>query len=162
VEVRSRATAWPTEGQLEDLVVRFRATSLSKAEWTHAAHLAVGAWHVRRLGPEAAIEELRAAIRRLNDSHGTANTDTGGYHESVTRAYVVLIGDFLEGRPGVALADAVRDLLASPLASRSVLLHFYRRETLFTPAARRGWVEPDLRPLAWPPPGDAPRPDPTP
>jgi hypothetical protein len=44
--------AWPTRGELDDLVARFRARTIPKSEWTHVAHLAVGLWHVHTHGPE--------------------------------------------------------------------------------------------------------------
>src|SRR5687768_459807 len=78
----------------EELVRRFRERTLSKAEWTHAAHLRVGLWHVLRFPSGEALERLRAGIRALNETHGNANTDTGGYHETITRFYVLWIGDF--------------------------------------------------------------------
>jgi hypothetical protein len=147
--------SWPTAAELDDLVARFRAATLPKPEWTHAAHQAVGTWHVLHLGPAEALAALRTSIRRLNDFHGTANTETSGYHETITRAYTVLLARFLEQARGAPLAQTVRSLLASPLAARDVLFRFYARETLMSPFARAQWVEPDLRPLDWPLPPDA-------
>jgi hypothetical protein len=112
----------------------------------------MGAWHVARFGAAQALERLRAGIRALNDAHGTINSDTGGYHETITRAYVLLIAAFLRARPAGEEIDAsVAGLLASPLAARDALLRHYSRERLFSVAARRGWVEPDLEPLPEPP-----------
>ena len=62
----------------EDLVAAFRDGTLPRAEWTHVAHLRVGAWHVHRHGAAMALELLRDGIRRLNDRHGTVNSDTSG------------------------------------------------------------------------------------
>ncbi len=133
------------------MIRRFHDGTLPKAEWTHAAHLAVGAWHVARFGPAVALSRLRAHIYRLNESHGTVNDDHGGYHETITQAYVTL----LAAHGGDASADAVRTILASPLGDRDVLLRFYSKERLMSVAARRGWVEPDIAqlpvfPLTWP------------
>jgi hypothetical protein len=138
---------WHTQPELDDLVARFRAGTLPKSEWTHLAHLAVGTWHVHRIGPDGALAELREGIRRLNDAHGTANTDTGGYHETITRAYVRLIASFLSGCDGMEPADCVRAILASPLSARDVLLIYYSNGVLMSVEARRGWVEPDRAPL---------------
>src|SRR5204863_2084826 len=86
-------------GALDDLASRFVACTLPKGDWTHLAHLKVGAWHVDRYGPAEALARLRAGIRRLNDFHGTVNSATSGYHETVTAAYVRLLAAFLETCP---------------------------------------------------------------
>lgn len=139
--------SWPTRPELDDLVARFAARTLPKPEWTHLAHLVVGTWHVHRHGPARALELLRTGITRLNEAHGTVNDDSGGYHETVTRAYVQLLAEFVRTRSGSPAADCVQAVLASPLAGKTVLLRYYSRERLMSVAARRGWVEPDREPL---------------
>jgi hypothetical protein len=133
---------------LDELAAALRACTLPREEWTHAAHLRVGAWHVHHHGAAEALTLLRTRIRRLNERHGTANTATGGYHETITAAYVRLIEEFLAtfaaGVPLEARADA---LLASPLGDRSVLLRFWSKEVLGSPRARAEWVSPDVSPL---------------
>jgi hypothetical protein len=146
---------WPTSDELDDLVARFRARTLSKHEWTHRAHLAVGTWHVHAHGPAQALEFLRSGITRLNEAHGTVNGDNSGYHETVTRAYVHLLYDFIRRHPGPAVAGCVQALLADPLAEKTALLRYYSRQSLGSVTARKGWVEPDLEPL--PLPGSTPR-----
>jgi hypothetical protein len=145
---------WPTSDELDDLVARFRARTLPKVEWTHGAHLAVGTWHVHAYGPDQALALLRNGITRLNEGHGTVNGDNSGYHETVTRAYVHLLSDFIRRHPGPAVADCVQDLLVSPLAEKAALFRYYSKSSLASVTARKGWVEPDLEPL--------PRPDSTP
>ena len=137
-----------TDSELEDLVRRFGDCTLSKPEWTHAAHLAVGLWHVSRYGRADALPRLRAGISRLNESHGTANTATGGYHETVTRAYVELLAAFAARHADEPVAARVVALLADPLSDRKALLRFYSRGRLDSVEARLGWAEPDLAPLA--------------
>jgi len=133
---------------LEDLAARFAAAAIPAAEWTHQTHLTIGAWHVARFGADAALDRLRAGIRRLNAAHGTVDSDTRGYHETITRAYVRLLTAFLHGRPvGEAVDASVAALLASPLAARDVLTRHYSKALLLSVGARRGWVEPDLDPL---------------
>jgi hypothetical protein len=138
---------WPTSGELDDLVARFRARTLPKDEWTHRAHLAVGTWHVHEHGPGAALELLRHGITRLNEAHGTVNSDSSGYHETVTRAYVQLLSEFIRTQAGLAVADCVQALLAGPLAEKTALFRYYSRTSLGSLTARKGWVEPDLAPL---------------
>ena len=137
-----------TEAELDDLVRRFDLLTLTKPEWTHAAHLAVGLWHVSRYGPDDALTRLRRGIRRLNESHGTLNTETGGYHETVTRAYAQLLAAFAERHAAEPVAGRLARLYAGPLAGRQVLLRFYSRARLESTEARLDWVEPDVAPLA--------------
>jgi hypothetical protein len=56
-----------TDAELEDLVRRFNACNVPRPEWTHAAHLAVGLWHVSQYGRRDALVRLRAGITRLNE-----------------------------------------------------------------------------------------------
>jgi len=138
----------PSRARIEAIAARFEAAALPAVEWTHETHLTMGVWHVARFGPDAALERLRAGIRALNAAHGTIDSDTRGYHETITRAYVRLIAGFLAARPaGETVDDSVVALLASPLAARDALARHYSKPHLFSVAARRGWVEPDLEPL---------------
>lgn len=133
---------------LSDLVAAFRDCTLPKEEWTHLAHLRVGAWHVHHFGGPAALAMLRDGIRRLNDSHGTPNSSDSGYHETITVAYVRLIEEFFAGvDPGISLERRGELLVASPLAERLVLFRFWSRDRLLSARARAEWVPPDLSPL---------------
>ena len=137
-----------TDADIEALAARFAAAAIPATEWTHHAHLTVGLWHVARFGPDAALDRMRAGIRRLNAAHGTIDSDTRGYHETITCAFVRLLAAFLAARPaGQPLAATVAALFAGPLAARDVLLRHYSRERLLSVAARRAWIEPDLAPL---------------
>lgn len=138
-----------TRDELEELATRFLRQEIARAEWTHAAHLAVGAWHVHRFGADDAIARLRTGICALNDRHGTANTDTSGYHETITVAHVHLIAEFLEACAD-PLETRVARLLGSPLAQRDFLFRFWSRAVLMSAAARRSWTAPDLADLALP------------
>jgi len=131
------------------LADRFNAANLPKEHWTHHAHLAVGLWHVDSFGPDEAVARLRIGIRRLNDFHGTPNTATSGYHETITVAQVRLIAGFLSRcTAGTTRAERLAQLLDTPLADRSVLLRFYSRERLMSERARAEWIEPDLSPIS--------------
>ena len=130
---------------LDDLGARFEACRIPANEWTHAAHLVVGLWHVNRYGAEDALVRLRTGISHLNESHGSVNSATGGYHETITAAYVQLLTQFLESiHSDMSLGMRAIHLLASPLAAKDVLLTFYSRERLMSTTARAGWIDPDL------------------
>lgn len=140
-----------TLDRVDDLAARFTAGVIPHAEWTHTAHLVVGTWHVQRYGADEALARLRVGIRALNEAHGTPNSPTSGYHETVTCAYVRLLAEFLAGCPvEMPLADRVARVLASPLAAKDVLSTFYSRARLMSATARAEWVEPDVAPLRLP------------
>ncbi len=128
----------------DGFIAEFAAARLPRARWTHPAHLAVGLWYLERLGFEEALAAVRGAIRRHNESVGTANTDDSGYHETLTRLYLTAIAAHRRRQPDLPLHDSLRLLLASPLADSQWPLRYYSRARLFSSAARRAWVEPDL------------------
>ena len=133
---------------LDDLGARFEACEIPVKEWTHAAHMVVGLWHVHRYGADDALVRLRSGIRRLNESHGGVNSATNGYHETITAAYVQLLAQYLaSGFTDRSLSMQAIGLLGSPLASRDVLFTFYSRERLMSTAARASWVDPDRGPV---------------
>ncbi len=102
-----------------------------------------------RFGKDSALARLREGIRRLNDSHGVPNSDTRGYHETITVNYVRLIDEFLSRIPeNATVEDVLKRLLSSRLTERSFLLSFYSKDVLMSPLARREYVQPDLRLVA--------------
>jgi carbonic anhydrase len=117
--------------------------TLPKGEWTHHAHLRAGLWHVWHHGADDAVPLLRERITAYNASVGTANTDTSGYHETMTRFYVMVIAAFLDGVDRAERLDAVADRLIAVHGDPALPLRYYTKRTLFSTAARRAWVEPD-------------------
>ena len=133
---------------LDEFARQFVMKDIPTRLWTHAAHLAVGLWHVERYGADEALRRLRDGIWNLNEHYGNVNSESAGYHETITRAQVELLADFLKrSDSAVPLIERYVQLMASPLAERSVLLRFYSREYLMSNHARAVWVEPDLAPL---------------
>ncbi len=109
--------------------------------WTHEAHLVTCWVALQTRTPAEALTFLRDAIQTHNCGVGIRNTDTEGYHETLTVYYVT----------AVAAADAPDpvSLEASPTCGRSAPLDYWTRDRLFSTDARRGWLEPDLGALPW-------------
>lgn len=122
------------------------ARTLPKAEWTHAAHFAAALWLLRRPEIDAA-RDLPGLIRAYNEATGVANTETTGYHETITQASLRAARAWLEVRPGAPLSAALAELLAAPFGRPDWLLVHWSRPRLFSPEARRTWRSPDLEPL---------------
>ena len=129
-----------TFAALSSFIEDFEARRLPKARWTHEGHLVAGLWYVWHYGPAEALERLRVRIRGHNTSVGTANTDSSGYHETITRLYVEEIGKLCIASQGSAFEEVMAKLLSSPMSKSDWPLSFYSAEQLFSVQARREWV----------------------
>lgn len=122
--------------------------TLPKSEWTHAAHCAVTVYLMRERPDIDLARALPTIIRRYNEATGTPNTDSSGYHETITRFYLKAIGHFLARLPqDLSVLEVCDRFLASAFGARTFPLDFYSKDRLFAVEARHSWVEPDLRPL---------------
>ncbi|HEY8617688.1 hypothetical protein [Phenylobacterium sp.] len=117
--------------------------TLPKAEWTHAAHFAAALWLLAQPGRDAPAE-MPGLIRAYNEATGGRNTDTEGYHETITQASLRAARAALAGR---TRAEALAHLLQGPCGRSDWLLSYWTRDRLFSPEARRAWLDPDLQPL---------------
>jgi hypothetical protein len=126
----------------------FLARNLPREEWTHEAHLAATTYLLLR-HPEIDLDtELPGLVRRYNESVGGVNTDTEGYHDTITRVFLHGIRLFLsEADRNVPLDDLVDGLLLSPMGHRDWPFRFYSRDRLFSLDARRAFVAPDMAAL---------------
>jgi hypothetical protein len=126
----------------------FLARTLQRDEWTHEAHLATTTYLLLRHPEMNLDEELPGLIRRYNESVGGVNSDTEGYHETITRVFLHGVRLFLsEADRAEPLHDIVNELLLSPMGRRDWPLRFYSRERLFSVEARRTFVRPEVAEL---------------
>ena len=128
---------------------KFLDLSLSKPEWTHAAHFAVTLWLMRHRPDLNLKADMAGLIRAFNEATGTPNTDTGGYHETITQASLAAVRTLLTSAPSRPLHEILDALLASPLGDAKWLLEYWSRERLFSVEARRRWMPPDIKPLPY-------------
>jgi hypothetical protein len=133
------------DAAIRSLGERMLARTLPRPEWTHEAHLATCAWLILErpdIDPERDLPDL---IRRYNESVGGVNSDTEGYHETITQISIRGVRGFLaRTEPGLTLVAKVNALLLAEEGRRDWPLRFYSAELLFSVEARLGWVEPDL------------------
>ena len=90
-------------------------------------------------GPTStSTSELPGFIRAYNESVGGVNSDSEGYHETITRVFLHGVRLFLaEADRKEPLHELVNELLLSPMGRRDWPLRFYSRERLFSVEARR-------------------------
>jgi hypothetical protein len=139
-----------SDDEIDRIGIGLLDRSLPEPEWTHAGHFAAALWLLRHKPHLVERGGVGAIIRAYNEATGTANTDNSGYHETITMASMRAAAAFLathgEDAPLHLIAN---DLLASACGDPNWLLDYWSRCALFSAAARREWLEPDVAPLPY-------------
>ena len=135
-----------SDAAIERIGLGVLTRTLPKPEWTHAAHFAAAFWLLTRPNHDA-MREMPGLIRAYNEATGVANTDSSGYHETITLASLRAARAWLDARPHEALHASLAELLTSDYGRSDWLLAYWSKPLLFSVEARRRWMEPDLRPL---------------
>lgn len=134
------------DSELEHIGEGLVACTLPKAEWTHAAHFAAAFWLMSKSDGDT-FARMPMLIRAYNEATGTPNTDTSGYHETITLASLRVTRAWLNTHRHLDLHSALNALLASEYGRSDWLLGYWSKSLLFSVTARRSWIEPDLRDL---------------
>jgi hypothetical protein len=133
-----------TEQEIDGFLAAFEEGTLPKKRWTHAAHLLTGACYVYRLGELGAIEKMRLCVRRYNEAVGGKNTETSGYHETITIAWIKLLAKLLCESPPMERAAFAALAVKRFEADRNILRRYYDFNLASSVEARRTWVPPTL------------------
>ncbi|MFN7924084.1 MAG: hypothetical protein U0Q16_28540 [Bryobacteraceae bacterium] len=136
-----------SEASLAEFIERFLAGTLPKEVFTHRAHVAMAAWHLLTYPLDEATQRIREAIPRFNVSVGGQNTDTGGYHETLTILWIRLVNAHLAAQARGVLLERVRDVTEYFAAQRDVFRQYYSFDVVKSVEARRSWIPPDLKEL---------------
>src|SRR5215467_15701930 len=107
----------------DDLWRAFHDRTLPHAQWSHTAHLRIASLHLARYELDEAHLRMRAGIIRLNAAHGLVESPQRGYHETLTRVWLVLVRDARRRMPA---ADSAT-LASQPELGRNAPLGFYSR-----------------------------------
>jgi hypothetical protein len=110
----------------------------------HRQHINLAYYAVRRYGMPGAIGTICAWIRQIAAYERAPQK----YHHTVSRAWVEAVAYHLAEDPGCG--DFEEFAARNPgLLDKRLLSRHYRSSTLAAPAAKAGWVEPDLVPFPW-------------
>jgi len=133
-----------SDAHVQYIYAGLRAANLPKPEWTHGAHLCAGIAILADRGLSQAEAIMPDLIRRYNDACGVINSDSEGYHHTLTLFYLRTLDQHITGRYSEPLGALATEVLASPIADRAYPLERYSRAHLFSTQARRHWVDGDL------------------
>ena len=134
-----------TTKEIVSLIKRFELRKLPKSEWTHEAHLVVAVWYCSKYPFEEALSLVRKNITEHNESVGTENSDAEGYHETITKFWLLIAKNFLKNRKLLEVTDNCNALINSKMGKSNYPLNYYSHSLLFSVNARHNWVTPDLK-----------------
>ena len=134
---------YTSDEEVLEVVRRFESCELPPADFNHREHMIVALCYLRLLDDEAALTRLRAAIGRFAAAHGV---NPSLYHETITVFWLRRVRAFMNrAGDGPGLTE-LTNRLAEECGGSRLVYEYYSRELIDSEAARRGWVEPDLRP----------------
>jgi hypothetical protein len=133
-----------TETEIDAFVAAFESGTLPKPRWTHGAHLLTGACYVHQLGEAAATDNMRTCVRRYNEAVGGKNTDTSGYHETITVLWIKLLANLLRESQPIGRAEFALLAVERFQGDRGILQQYYDFDLVNSVEARRQWVPPTI------------------
>jgi hypothetical protein len=135
-----------SQSALDAFIQAWEIHTLPKAEWTHAAHVAVCAYYHHQFGPAKALSLMRERIPLYNVAIGGQNTADAGYHETLTILWCQIVAAFLAAQQFATPLAAVRAATAEFGADRKRHELYYTFDVVRDQLARRQWVPPDKQP----------------
>lgn len=131
--------------QIDQIIQGFESTQLPKEQWTHSAHLIIALWYCTTYDNTIVMNLLRNNITKYNEQVGTPNTESEGYHETITRFWFWQTQQFLRTHQNLDFTTACNEYIHSAYGQKSAPLNYYSKELLFSTKARMSYVKPDLR-----------------
>jgi hypothetical protein len=127
----------------------FEDLTLPFEQWTHRAHVKVAYVYLSGHSFDEALARMRSGVKAYNARHGVPESETSGYNETTTRAFLHLIAATMRAYARThpaAGADAFCDIHPQ-LMTRHALRLFYSPQRRMDPRAKTEFLEPDLAPL---------------
>ena len=119
----------------------FESWEISPEAFDHPAHVRLAYVYLCEHKVDTAVDRMREALLGFLAHLGV---ESGKYHETMTRAWVLAVAHFMaESAPCVSAAAFME---ANPrLLDSKIMLTHYSAEVLFSPAARQSFVQPDIQ-----------------
>jgi hypothetical protein len=118
-----------------EFLAALESGTLAEGEFNHAGHVRAAWLYLRKNPFPDALVKMSGALRNYAVAHGKPER----YHETITVAYLALINERLQlGGDGGDWRGFLQQ--NHELLDRRLLTHYYRPETLASPAARRVFI----------------------
>jgi hypothetical protein len=128
---------------LDAFLVAWHAGRLTRADWTHGAHVAACAFYAFDHDADATFAIVKAGILAFNGSLGIVSTPTSGYHETLTRFWTLAIVQHVRRSGAASRWAAARAALDRFGDDRDLPQRAYSFDVVRDVRARAEWVPPD-------------------
>jgi hypothetical protein len=121
----------------------FEALQVEPKRFDHAAHVRLAYVYLCEDSVDGAVGRMKGALLAFLAHLGTSESK---YHETITRAWVMAVDHFMTQSEVCSSCDDLVRINPQLLDSKIMLTH-YSADVLFSPAARRAFVEPNIQPI---------------
>ena len=129
--------------RLEELIEGFENGTFPATKWTHWSHIQMAVWYLKHYSLSEARVRIKEGIKKYNVSQGGKNTDSEGYHETITEFYIQVLTMFLLKIPlHCSMEEALQLLEIDEIASKSYVFKYYDKKLLMTKKYRLQWIKP--------------------
>jgi hypothetical protein len=136
-----------SEQEIDAFLAAFEAGTLPRQEFTHAGHLLAGACYVSMFDEAGAIEHMRLCVRRFNEAVGGKNTETSGYHETITVFWIKTLAALRASHQALPREEFAHHAVEAYKDHRDLFRAFYDFDVLASVEARRSWIAPNRKPI---------------
>ena len=130
----------------DDFLSQFESTAWPYSEWHHRQHIKVAYLYLRRYPFEQARIRISERIRAFNAAKKVPESLTGGYHETMTQAWLHLVYFTLCEYGPAENADVFYEQHPQ-LWGKKTLRFYYTKERFVTQEAKAKFLTPDITPF---------------
>ena len=145
--MEKKGPAIGSEAEFAAFIDSFEKCTLPKSMWTHGAHILVALWYLFHFPLSDAAVRIREGIKKYNSATGVANTETSGYHETITIFWIAVVSEFIAAHRASALSDLLARALESFGGRTPLFKDYYSFDLMLSTEARLSFVPPDVKPL---------------
>ena len=133
---------YENESEIKAIIEAFENATIQRDDWGHAEHLIVANYYLSENDFDRALEKMRGGIFNLLRAFKIDLTKEMPYHETLTVFWLKTVEDFRKNAESSANIEICRALIEN--FDKDYPLKFYSRETLFSDAARKNFIDYDL------------------
>ncbi len=134
---------YQTENEISAVVRSFENGTIARENWRHAEHLTVALYYLSNHDFETALTKMRGGIFNLLRAFAVDLNKEMPYHETLTVFWLRTVDDFRKTKTDHSMVEICSELVER--FDKDYPLRFYSREILFSDAARKFFVNGDVK-----------------